>query len=242
MERHQGFTLIEVSIVLVIVGLLAGGVLAGQELIRASTLRSIMSQKEEIETATNTFRNKYNGIPGDLANATAFGFSANGNGDGKIGQYPGFQYNEVWQFFKQLAEAGMMPGKYSGTNGPGGVRHAVPGTNVLASRVPKAGFTVVGWFGYTSINDYTPKAWAKIQMHAIQFGTSDGHVYETYAPVLSASDAMVFDNKFDDGKPASGNFVTIHYWGCTTSLNSAITQYNVANPSKTCSYFIRANF
>src|SRR6185312_11880077 len=72
---RSGFTLIELSIVLVIIGLIVGGVLVGQDLIRAAEIRATVGQYEKYNAAINTFRSKYNGIPGDLleASATAFG-------------------------------------------------------------------------------------------------------------------------------------------------------------------------
>src|ERR1700691_433072 len=85
---QSGFTLIELSIVLVIIGLIVGGVLVGQDLIRAAEVRAQISQIEKYNTAVNTFRDKYNALPGDLPPTvpTQFGFAARagtaGRGDG----------------------------------------------------------------------------------------------------------------------------------------------------------------
>jgi len=70
--RTQGFTLIELSIVLVIIGLIVGGVLVGRDLIEAAKIRSAVSQVEKYNAAANTFRSKYNGIPGDVKNGATF--------------------------------------------------------------------------------------------------------------------------------------------------------------------------
>ncbi|MBN9993879.1 prepilin-type N-terminal cleavage/methylation domain-containing protein, partial [Listeria monocytogenes] len=67
-----GFSLIELSIVLVILGLLTGGILAGQSLIRAAELRSVGEEYQKNRTAVATFRDKYFAIPGDMTNATSF--------------------------------------------------------------------------------------------------------------------------------------------------------------------------
>lgn len=69
---RKGFTLIELSIVLVIIGLLVGGVLAGQTLIAAAQVRKEISKLNSISTAINTFRVKYDALPGDMANATTY--------------------------------------------------------------------------------------------------------------------------------------------------------------------------
>src|SRR5450432_727787 len=72
---ESGFTLIELSIVLVIIGLIIGGVLVGQDLIKAAEIRGQITQIEKYNTAVNTFRGKYNCLPGDCVNATALGFT-----------------------------------------------------------------------------------------------------------------------------------------------------------------------
>lgn len=71
-KRTSGFTLIELSIVLVIIGLVIGGILVGQDLIKAAELRATISQKEKFDSAVNTFRNKFGGKPGDLSNFVYF--------------------------------------------------------------------------------------------------------------------------------------------------------------------------
>ena len=75
-SNKNGFTLIELSIVLVIIGLVVGGVLVGADLIKAAKIRSAVSDLDKITAAVNTFKLKYNCIPGDCASATGF-FGAN---------------------------------------------------------------------------------------------------------------------------------------------------------------------
>ena len=72
----RAFTLIEMSIVLVIIGLIVGGILTGQDLIRSAGERAQITQIEKFNTAANTFRDKYGCLPGDLsaAQAAQFGF------------------------------------------------------------------------------------------------------------------------------------------------------------------------
>jgi prepilin-type N-terminal cleavage/methylation domain-containing protein len=84
-SAKNGFTLIELSIVLVIIGLIVGGVLVGQNLIRAAEVRGTITQVEKFNTATNTFRGKFNALPGDMNAATAatFGFTPRGTSRGE---------------------------------------------------------------------------------------------------------------------------------------------------------------
>ena len=80
MNQRHAFSLVELSIVLVILGLLVGGVLSGQSLIRAAQLRSVTTQFANYRAAVFTFRDKYFALPGDMANASAFWGSAGGTG------------------------------------------------------------------------------------------------------------------------------------------------------------------
>jgi len=138
--RNQGFTLIELSIVLIIIGLLSGAILVGRDLIMVSEARAIMSQMEKFETAVNTFRAKFDCLPGDCPNANALGLGLNGNGDEALDGLSGLADNlggndmtfsqgaptgtpdavayyrtqgEVQGFFAQLSAAGMIPGTMS---------------------------------------------------------------------------------------------------------------------------------
>src|SRR5579872_1884494 len=77
--RTGGFTLIELSIVLVIIGFIVGGVLVGRDLIRSSELQSIITDKDRYKTAVYTFRSKFNELPGDMSDATTYWGVAGGN-------------------------------------------------------------------------------------------------------------------------------------------------------------------
>jgi prepilin-type N-terminal cleavage/methylation domain-containing protein len=109
----MGFTLIEMSIVLVIIGLLVGGILVGEDLIFATQMRKVITESEKIKTGTAAFKLKYNCLPGDCNNATQYGFVGDGNGNDAI-EYssPSSGYNntsyEGLYFFSELAQANLI--------------------------------------------------------------------------------------------------------------------------------------
>ena len=126
--RTEGFTLIELSIVLVIIGLLIGGVLVGQDSIRAAQTRAQITQIERYNSAVNAFVTKYGGVPGDLAAnlATQFGFHVGNSCDGSPGKRDGngliegsgvgYPLNQTVQetglFWGDLSTANLVDGGY----------------------------------------------------------------------------------------------------------------------------------
>lgn len=88
-EYQQGFTLVELAIVLMIIGLLIGGILRGQELMNNARISTTVQQVVAYEGAVTTFRDSYSQNPGDMVTATArvpgciaANFCGNGDGNG----------------------------------------------------------------------------------------------------------------------------------------------------------------
>lgn len=113
--REAGFTLIEIAIVLVIIGLLLGGVLKGQELITGARVRNVIQQQDGIKAAYFGFLDRYRALPGDYANASTMlpGMTAGcngGNGDGNGQIAPGGEATLAWE---HLSRAQFMNGAYT---------------------------------------------------------------------------------------------------------------------------------
>ena len=68
----NGFSLLELSIVLIILALLAGGIMVGQDMIRQSRVKSVLSDMKKYEAAYNSFVTKYDSMPGDMPDATSY--------------------------------------------------------------------------------------------------------------------------------------------------------------------------
>jgi prepilin-type N-terminal cleavage/methylation domain-containing protein len=116
MRRQSGFTLIEIAIVLVIIGLLLGGVLKGQELIQSARVRNLVSLQDGVKAAFFGFQDRFRAYPGDYSGATANinGSTVNGDGDGQIELAgTGTAVREDVAVWEHLSRAGFMNGSYT---------------------------------------------------------------------------------------------------------------------------------
>ena len=117
MRKQSGFTLIEIAIVLVIIGLLLGGVLKGQELITSARVRNIISQQDGIKAAYFGFQDRFRAIPGDYpaadaaANIPNVAVGLGGNGNGLL-ESAGGESTLAWM---HLSHAGFITGNYTMT-------------------------------------------------------------------------------------------------------------------------------
>jgi prepilin-type N-terminal cleavage/methylation domain-containing protein len=195
-QNQAGFTLVELSIVLVIIGLIVSGVLAGQALIQQAKLRSQIRQIEELNLALGAFQGKFNFLPGDLPNPTRFfstitGVTANGNGliSGAVNSGTTEAGVAIWQLYlsklvqeKADAAAGTVRSKLD--NGLGIVLNSSTSTNNYF------------FFG-----------------HRASVNASGNFVVATNAFTLGAGltgvESYALDSKLDDGAPATGNVLSL---------------------------------
>ena len=108
---QAGFTLVEIAIVMVIIGLLIGGVLKGQAMIQNAKVKRVIKQADEFRAVVMAFYDKYGVFPGDENNANIPpGDTVNGDGDGLM------ENAERFDLFSDLMEAGLISGNYTGAN------------------------------------------------------------------------------------------------------------------------------
>ena len=113
--ESQGFTLVELSIVIIIIGFLIAAIAAGQSLVKQARLNSVLTEMQNYKTAYNAFTIRYSAIPGDMKNAESYwpagtngcsitATECNGDGNGFIDYYA----RESYAAWRELALAGMI--------------------------------------------------------------------------------------------------------------------------------------
>lgn len=228
--KQKGFTLIEIAIVLVIIGLLLGGVLKGQELINTARVRALNNTVDGITAAWFSFQDRYRAFPGDYTQASVNlpGNPTNGDGNGLVGDTGGAdspaERAMVWM---HLQSAGYITGGYDAPAA------TVPNANEYGCPVtvcPDNGFGAGMNLNYGAMR---------------QAGGGDAHELITGRGIPVEVIAEL-DRKVDDGAPDSGamqlgiggtNWVAADATACQAAGNTAL--YGLLTPSSNCAAVFR---
>lgn len=223
-DRKNGFTLIEISIVLVIIGLLVGSIVVGRDLIGAAEVRAQISQIQQYQQAVNTFRGKYGYLPGDIPDpdASRFGFVARGSlqgeGDGNgllegiatnvssytIGVVPPGEATMLWV---DLSAVRLIAGNFTVAT-PAASFAVNPVTETsspnVAKLLPRA--SIAGNY----INVYSDNSANYFGLSAV----TSMNPQTTYAkPGITVVQASQIDAKIDDGMPGTGTVTPVYVNG-----------------------------
>jgi len=231
-RSEAGFTLVELSIVLVIIGLIVGGVLAGQDMIKAAQIRATVSQTEKYNTAVNTFRDKFGAMPGDVGatKATQFGMNsatvALRTTTGLIDQDGLIECNncaaaairdfgsETAMFWNDLSWAALISESLQTTTpavaGGGAVTSDTMRTVVPEAKIGRGNYFTV--FSAGGKNFY--------QLAGITAISAAG-VY-ALANRLTPQEAYNIDQKADDGKPNTGSVRSLDTGNSAVLLNNGV--------------------
>jgi len=212
-NKQGGFTLVEMSIVLVIIGLIVGGVLVGQDLIKAARIRAVVAQIQSYDTSINAFMGKYDDIPGDISQAVAFGLGAGSDGDGNGSLTPATAAThdgEIGNFWVHLSAANMGDGSYAIGN--------VAGTNFPRTKLKKG--------GVIALSDGSNLAWIVGTSNTLTDATLANW---TSSPALTAPEAFGIDSKLDDGVPVTGATVILDAISTVPNNATATFDTTIAN-------------
>lgn len=255
-NRHAegGFTLVELAIVMIIIGLLIAGVLKGQALITNAQVTATVAQTKAIEAATTTFRDTYNALPGDLPSpatrlpncAAAPCNTTIGNGDGRLTNPPGAApAGENAEYFVQLNAASLITGI-----SPSAVALTAFGSNFPAAKITSNGFGI----GSTSVPPNVADFPGELGIAAATL-PSPG-VYLVLTGSLAAAQAagtgglvpdqaLRIDTKLDDGVPDTGEVRAFGVVGaaagsCGTTVAGTGGVYATIGTSAACGIYIHS--
>lgn len=268
MAGQRGFSLVELSIVLVIIGLLIGGIMTGKAMMRTAELRGVLAEYQTYLTAVREFRQQYGDLPGDTPNATQYwglqSMSActnnasagstlsdgvcDGDANGSISSMGSTanDASEIYQFWRHLARAGLLQGTYSGVAGPSNGLDAIHGENTPQSKM-KGG----GWI----TNHYSTGGNSSLYNvqygNVLAFGVRVSDTVLMRGGIMTPKEMRDIDSKIDDGQPAKGNIIALN-WGnavsdnrCTVNsanMNDFDADYNMTYSGLICAFIARNQF
>lgn len=224
---RSGYTLLELSIVLIIIGLIMGGIFLGENIMENARIRRSVTQLTSLAAAVHVFEDKYNALPGDMRHPeTLFDnggngpFGGNGNGRWDDGNWPNNSI-EGKNAMLEIALAGLYAAPTSGTYNDN-IAHMgnfplTPWGRVAYS-FGYSGLTGVGWgdnYAYGRVGNV-------ILMGDINEGWT-GVGNQNFAPTdrgyITPEEAHAIDMKIDDGTAYNGQFRSINTNGIANCTN-----------------------
>lgn len=213
-QKQQGFTLLELSVVIVIIGLLVGGILVGRDLVRSAELRATIGQIDKYNTAVQTFKLKFDAIPGDMRQAEALSFgmynmtaatpSGFGDGNGLIEGGGTDATGEPLAFWRHLFEAGYVDGALGVQSNSILVQasgRVTADVTIVSQSLPGTELTPENYFITYSANGLNYFSIMPVD----SITTAGAYVFNTTG--VSPINAFNIDVKLDDGKPNIGAII-----------------------------------
>jgi len=243
-NNKNGFSLIEITIVLVTIGLIITGVLVAQDMVKAAKARATIAQIEKYNTATLNFVNKFSGyLPGDFPWATRMlgatgGADENGDGDGCIDDNNTINCTplstssfrqDMPNFWLHLGLAKLIKGKFVGTT-------VSLDMGNIGKGFPKLELGTGGLIAYSRSGvNYWKTVANDFNGNAVDTSPPD----ETFDPMMTPNDARGMDTKIDDGIANTGKVQVQNDWSGvyigTDCFDTTSGLYLLINDDNTCS-------
>lgn len=201
-RNQKGFTLIELSIVVVVIALIVSGVIAGQSLVRQAELRDILSKSIIYKTAINTFLLKYNYLPGDMP-----GFSqyypgvVSGNGDGVV-KAPNGNHGSAESMWLQAMADGLFNGQLHTYSDRKDLLVLKPNNYVFRFGLACAGGGIPHKHSFLLLSVSSGAGFANYN------GGSCYYFINQNFTAVTVKEAYNMDLKADDGKPSIGKIAS----------------------------------
>ena len=202
MHKKHGFTLIELSIVLVIIGLLIGGILVAQSMIESSKLQAFIKQVNQLDIAVSNFKTRFNQLPGD-SNL----FTYNGNNDGLIKDYynnDDYLQGEIGAAWSHLSEAGVLQDNYTRISSTSTVVEYGVHVPEIEYGEKQAGIVIGTPLNASDPHYNTPVFWIS-HFPEIANNWTWGGACVGCGYVFTTTQALAADKKMDDGLPRDGD-------------------------------------
>lgn len=199
LHRSPGFSLTEMSVVLIIIGLILSSVVAGAKFVDFAKARALVSGSEKYQSYLYGFLSKYSEYPGDFTEATIYWNNPgveNGDGDGKVYFQNSGGTQEGYNAWQHLALAGMAENDFIGA--AGGVTLAVADTHVPSSVYGGGFFWAYDYAGHDNSNTLSVG-------EPVTIGGTD----LALNGLIIQENARDIDLKADDGNPSEGSLKAI---------------------------------
>jgi type II secretory pathway pseudopilin PulG len=227
-RSNDGFTLVEMAIIIIIVGVVLGATLVGKDLMHNAQLSSLLTSAQNYKSAALTFRQQYKYLPGDMGNAdNFFSGSTNGNGDNQITTSTPVADDvyESLNAWHQLSAANIIDEAYPDSTASGvDPDAAIAGKDVPTSQLSGTGF----WFLYHAQDATTQRLGGNF----LKIGTANSADGTDLIGSLSPLEAAVIDEKIDDGFAKTGAVFGENGSGSTDCISS--NEYNATSKVKSC--------
>lgn len=259
-QRTRGFTLIEMSIVLMIIAAVVAAVLSGRAILATSQLQSVISETSKLTTAIGQFKESFQGMPGDITGAAAqwgtdssgcptgggTSGTCDGNADGRIGSNCGsgtwsstYAY-ESFRAWQHLSNSGLYSTSLTGVTASGTFVTSL-NSNIPSSSLSGAGYVLL-WLDDPSVCSNNQQlltssgAYGNVITLVGKLAMNGGGTAYTVTSALTTDQISGIDGKVDDGVPGTGNVRSFGAGttGCATTTAATTAAYSLTTSGRIC--------